>query len=138
MSTFLPEDLQVLEKTQRMRERLAEKIMSVKDEDLPRKPSDLMAITNLLESIDRSVLGRVKLRIDDDSNKNNEANKAILRDILMQLHQNKSAPAIDVEAKEAQPTQAIEPPAYTPSSRPVQPGELILKTDIPEMPEDFL
>ena len=54
-STFTPEDLKTLEETQRMRERLAGVIMGKPDNELPRKPAELMAVTNLLESIDRYV-----------------------------------------------------------------------------------
>ena len=132
-ATFTNEDILVLDKTQKMRERLADVIMSKPDAELPTKPAGLTAVTNLLESIDRSVLGRTKLRIDDDSNKNDAANKEILLGLMMQLHENKPAPGAAAVMLE----QHTEAPVYTPSGSVVSAGELILKTDTPELPEDL-
>ena len=131
-STFTPEDLKTLEETQRMRERLAGVIMGKPDNELPRKPAELMAVTNLLESIDRSVLGRTKLRIDDDSVKNGEANKELLRELMIQMHTNQP-PAAPAPTS----TEPVSVPAYTPSGSTVQPGELILKNDVYELPEEY-
>ena len=134
-STFTPEDILVLDKTQKMRERLADVIMAKPDTELPRKPAELMAVTNLLESIDRSVLGRTKMRIDDDNSKNDAANKEILKALIMQMHQNGGNLHPPGEIVTLQ--QTAEAPVYTPSERPVQAGELILKNDIPELPENL-
>ena len=130
--TFTPEDLTVLEKTQAMRLRLAENIMGKPDTELPKKPAELMATTNLLESIDRSILGRTKLRIDDDSAKDAAQSKELLRSLMLELHQNRDAPAAPVPL-----TLNTEAPVYTPSGGTVTPGELILRTDVPELPEDL-
>lgn len=131
-STFTPEDLKTLEETQRMRERLAGVIMGKPDNELPRKPAELMAVTNLLESIDRSVLGRTKLRIDDDSVKNGEANKELLRELMIQMHTN-HPPAVPAPTS----TEPVSVPAYNPSGSTVHPGELILKNDVYELPEEY-
>ena len=131
-STFTPEDLKTLEETQRMRERLAGVIMGKPDNELPRKPAELMAVTNLLESIDRSVLGRTKLRIDDDSVKNGEANKELLRELMIQMHTNQP-PAVPAPTS----TEPVSVPAYNPSGSTVHPGELILKNDVYELPEEY-
>lgn len=130
--TFTTEDLEALDKTQKMRERLAGVIMNKEDHELPRKPAELMAVTNLLESIDRSILGRTKMRIDDDSAKNDAANKELLKQLMMDMH-NGRKPDLPGVANGA----PVEAPSYTPSSSTVSPGELILKTDIPELPEDM-
>lgn len=130
--TFTPEDLTVLEKTQAMRLRLAENIMGKPDTELPKKPAELMATTNLLESIDRSILGRTKLRIDDDSAKDAAQSKELLRSLMLELHQNRGAPAAPIPL-----TLNAEAPVYTPSGSTVTPGELILRTDVPELPEDL-
>lgn len=130
--TFTPEDLTVLEKTQAMRLRLAENIMGKPDTELPKKPAELMATTNLLESIDRSILGRTKLRIDDDSAKDAAQSKELLRSLMLELHQNRGAPAAPEPL-----TLNTEAPVYTPSGSTVTPGELILRTDVPELPEDL-
>lgn len=131
-STFTPEDLKTLEETQRMRERLAGVIMGKPDNELPRKPAELMAVTNLLESIDRSVLGRTKLRIDDDSVKNGEANKELLRELMIQMHTNQP-PTVPAPTS----TEPVSVPAYNPSGSTVHPGELILKNDVYELPEEY-
>lgn len=131
-STFTPEDLKTLEETQRMRERLAGVIMGKPDNELPRKPAELMAVTNLLESIDRSVLGRTKLRIDDDSVKNGEANKELLRELMIQMHTNQP-PAVPAPTS----TEPVSVPAYNHSGSTVHPGELILKNDVYELPEEY-
>ncbi len=131
-STFTPEDLKTLEETQRMRERLAGVIMGKPDNELPRKPAELMAVTNLLESIDRSVLGRTKLRIDDDSVKNGEANKELLRELMIQMHTNQT-PAVPAPTS----TEPVSVPAYNPSGSTVHPGELILKNDVYELPQEY-
>lgn len=134
-ATFTNEDLVVLEKTQKMRERLADVIMSKPDAELPKKPAELTAVTNLLESIDRSILGRTKLRIDDDTSKNDAQNKQLLRELMLQLHQMpKSQIVIDAENTVVQ---EVLQPAYTPSASSVAPGELILKNDSTELPEEY-
>lgn len=134
-STFTPEDIVVLDKTQKMRERLADVIMAKPDAELPRKPAELMAVTNLLESIDRSVLGRTKMRIDDDSSKNEAVNKELLRALIMDMHQNRGNTAHLGQSTVLE--QTTEAPVYTPTENAVHPGELILKNDIPELPEDL-
>lgn len=134
-STFTPEDTLVLDKTQKMRERLADVIMAKPDAELPRKPAELMAVTNLLESIDRSVLGRTKMRIDDDSSKNDTANKEILRELMIQMHQNQGC--LPHPSEPLTLNQGVDTPVYTPTDKGVQPGELILKTDVPELPENL-
>lgn len=134
-STFTPEDIDTLDKTQKMRERLADVIMSKPDAELPLKPAGLMAVTNLLESIDRSVLGRTKMRIDDDSSKNDSANKELLKALIMDMHQNQGR--VSGQSEPATLLQGAESPVYTPSERPVQAGELILRTDVPELPENL-
>lgn len=134
-STFTPEDLAALEKTQKMRERLADVIMAKPDNELPRKPAELTAVTNLLESIDRSILGRTKMRIDDDTSKNDAQNKELLRELMIQLHQTPK-PLIVIEA-DGQATQNTNAPSYSPSVSSVSPGELIFKTDTPELPQEL-
>lgn len=130
---FTPEELVTLEKTQAMRMRLATNIMEKPDDQLPKKPAELMATTNLLESIDRSILGRAKVRVDDDSAKNASENKELLRSLMMELHQNRAAAQQAVPIEANQTTQA---PAYAPSgATTVTPGELILRTDVPELPD---
>lgn len=128
---FTEEDLISLEKTRKMRERLADVIMSVEDSALPRKPAELTAVTNLLESIDRSVLGKVKLRIDDETAKDDNAHKDVLRQVLMQMHQTKQPIGLVVE------NQTAERPVYVPSGSQVQPGETVLRSDTVELPEDL-
>lgn len=122
--TFEERDLSLLEKTMRLRERMMDNIAVRKDEELPSKPSDLMAVTNLLESIDRSILGKAKIDIEGDSKKNEEATKELLRQLVIDIHTNGSnRPAIVGEGQKTIPS-------YIPfKEMGVSPGELILKSD---------
>lgn len=126
-----PEDQLALKNTQDMRERLARVIMGKEDSALPTKPAELMAVTNLLESIDRSVLGRAKIRIEEEAGNGAAADKELLRELLITLHSDKKYSHTET------PTAPVEAPAYMPSDRAVSPGELIIRQDTPEIPENF-
>lgn len=134
-AVFTEQELIALDKTQAMRMRLAELIMSKDDDKLPQKPAELMAATNLFESIDRSILGRSKLRIEDSSAKDDAAHKEILRNLMLEMHQNKGVVTLPGAPAPTPLTLSAEAPVYTPSGSTVTPGELILRTDVPELPE---
>lgn len=87
--SFEDKDLELLEKSMKLRERMMDNIARRKDEELPSKPSDLMAVTNLLESVDRSIYAKAKINIEDSAAKNEEATKEVLRQLVTQLHNNK-------------------------------------------------
>ena len=87
--SFEDKDLELLEKSMKLRERMMDNIARKKDEELPSKPSELMAVTNLLESVDRSIYAKAKINIEDTAAKNEEATKEVLRQLMTQLHNNK-------------------------------------------------
>lgn len=92
MHAFEDKDLELLAKTMKLRERMMDNIAQRADQDLPVKPSDLMAVTNLVESVDRSIYAKAKINIEDTSSKNEEATREVLRSLMKDLHQNKQVP----------------------------------------------
>lgn len=92
---FEDKDLELLAKTMKLRERMMDNIAQRSDGDLPVKPSDLMAVTNLVESVDRSIYAKAKINIEDTSSKNEEATREVLRSLMKDLHQNKQTPYLD-------------------------------------------
>lgn len=122
--TFQERDLSLLEKTMRLRERMMDNIAIKSDKDLPVKASEVMAVTNLLESIDRSVYSKAKIDIDSDAQQNDQSNKVLLRQLLIDIHSNRGAPTLELEH------QSQEPPQYRRSETiALSSGELITGTD---------
>lgn len=127
---FEEKDLDLLDKSMRLRERMMDVIARKKDEELPIKPSEIMAVTNLLESVDRSIFSKAKINIDDSSVKNEQLTKEVLKQLMTDLHVNK--PVFN------QVTTDGAPPVYE-SKRDfdVKDGELILGDDITSVREDI-
>lgn len=121
--SFEDKDLELLEKSMKLRERMMDNIARKKDEELPTKPSDLMAVTNLLESVDRSIYAKAKINIEDTAAKNDEATKEVLRQLMTQLHNNK--PQFNQESVQ---TSSI-PSFQSNSGFSVSEGELITGSD---------
>lgn len=120
MSSILtPDDIRVLEKTLSIRERITDNLLK---SDLPTKPREVDAFVNLLESMDRSVLGKAKIKVEESASRVNEETKAILTDLLLNLHQGNVPEGFDLE----KPQQA---PSFQSTGTEVLPGELIRKTD---------
>ena len=80
---FNDEDLRLLDKTLRVREKLLDSLMQ---KGLPEKERDVNAFVNLAESIDRSIFNKSKLKIEDKSNEINEQQKDLLKQMLVELH----------------------------------------------------
>lgn len=118
---FEDKDLELLGKSMSLRERMMNNIAKRADDDLPVKPSDLMAVTNLLESVDRSIYAKAKINIEDTSSKNEEATRDVLRSLMKDLHQ----------AKQTSPLEYLgEAPSYQPSQEiGVNTGELVRGSD---------
>ena len=124
MSEMFSEDEElILSKTMRLRERMIDNVAKVKDEELPRKPSDIMAVTTLMESMDRSVLSKAKLRLEEKAEKNQSTSRQVLLDLMAELHHSKAATptpsASDAPAPQYAPQEHLQ----------VSAGELIAKTD---------
>lgn len=115
-ATFTEEDLRLLEKTISIREKLIDNIVT---KELPTKDKDLVAFTNLLESVDRSIFNKAKIKIEDSNSKTNEETKEILRDLLLNLHKsNTTETPIDRDL-----------PEFVSTSMDINEGELITKND---------
>ena len=122
---FEERDLTLLEKTMRLRERMMDNIAMVEDSKLPTKPSDIMAVTNLLESIDRSILGKAKIEIEGDAAKDQQATKELLRQLVLDIHTNGDKARLPTEA-----LPAAQLPEYIPfREMTVSQGELITRSD---------
>lgn len=115
-ATFTEEDLRLLEKTINIREKIIDNIVS---KELPTKDKDLIAFTNLLESVDRSIFNKAKIKIEDINSKNNEETKEILKDLLLSLH----------KSTNKETTIKRELPEFVSTNISINEGELILKND---------
>lgn len=119
MSTFTENDARLLDKTLQVREQLVDHLLK---DPLPKAARDIDSFTNLLESIDRSVLGKAKIKIEDTNAKANEETKDILRSLLLDLHKNSGNHLNTVHAPR-------ELPEYKSTEMNVFEGELIHKVD---------
>ena len=120
MSLFTENDVRLLDKTLVIREAL---IDNLQKSELPTKARDIDAFNNLLESVDRSILAKAKVKVDENANKTNEETKQILKGLLMELHNNPGA-VIDGESQVIR-----EIPEYQPGAIEVNDGELIPNVD---------
>lgn len=123
-SLFTEQDLGRLEDSMRLRQRLLNNFAKRKDDDLPVKPSELMAVTALADSVDRSIFSKVKLEIDQGAVDNEKATRDVLKQLLLDLHENNS------NAFVVAGTPLDSPPVYeSRTTIPVSEGELIRKND---------
>lgn len=122
--TFDDKDLVLLEQTMTLRSRMVANFARRKDEDLPMKPSDIMAVTSLLDSVDRSVFAKAKINIESSSAKNDEQTRLVLLQLMHDLHGRKEV----IVADSGQPVGQI--PVYQArSNMTINEGELIPLTD---------
>jgi len=122
MSNFTEEDIRLLEKTKSIKERMIDNLFAV-GKELPSKPRDIDSYTNLLESLERSVFDRVKISIDEASNKIQEGTKEVLTELLISLHKGEvPTPVENLERLE-------DIPVYSPQGIEVNSGVLIPKID---------
>lgn len=128
---FEERDLNLLEQSMRLRERMMNNIASKPDQELPTKPSELMAVTNLLESVDRSIFAKAKIDIEETSAKNEEATKEVLRQLMSELHNTKG------RYQHSNQTSNASIPSYESRSQlNINEGELIPRSDN-HNPEDI-
>ena len=122
MSNFTEDDIRLLEKTKSIKERMIDNLFAV-GKELPSKPRDIDSYTNLLESLERSVFDRVKISIDEASNKIQEGTKEVLTELLISLHKGEvPTPVENLERLE-------DIPVYSPQGIEVNSGVLIPKID---------
>ncbi len=126
MSLFTENDARLLDKTLVIREQLIDNLLK---QELPTKARDIECFTNLLESVDRSILAKAKVKVDENANKTNEETKAILKGLLLELHNNPN-PVIEGPIIEGTAVRVQEAPEYQPPGGvEVHSGELIPKVD---------
>ncbi len=122
MSNFTEDDIRLLEKTKSIKERMIDNLFAV-GKELPSKPRDIDSYTNLLESLERSVFDRVKISIDEASNKIQEGTKEVLTELLISLHKGEvPTPVENLDRLE-------DIPVYSPQGIEVNSGVLIPKID---------
>ena len=85
-SIFDENDDRLLAKTLSVRERLIDNLLKY---DLPTKDKDLVAFTNLLESVDRSIYQKTKLKLDKEDQDIQKDDREILRSLIIELHKEK-------------------------------------------------
>ncbi len=117
-STFTDNDVRLLDKTISLRERLIDSLVT--NRDLPTRDKDVLALTNLLESVDRSIFSKAKIHIEDVNAKNNEATKEVLKELLLNLHMGSTVVTTTTQR---------ETPIFKTTNIPVSDGELISKCD---------
>ncbi len=120
--SLTPEDIRLLEKTISIRERILDNYLA--KESLPTKPRDVESLTNLLESVDRSILSRAKITVQESANQINEEAKESLRHMLVEMHKTNN---LTISINDIPSTVNI--PSFSPSNIEVNEGELIRKID---------
>ncbi len=118
MATFTEEDVRRLELYMQLREEL---LIKLKTED--RKDVGYVnSFTNLAESLDRSIIAKAKVKVEEEANKTSAANKEAILEFMMAVHSNACAPITSQVEREI--------PKYIPSGEEqVIEGELITKED---------
>ncbi len=126
MSTMSQEELALLEKTIKLRERMLDHITNT--EALPTKPREVDSVVNLIESLDRSIFGKAKIKIDDANSKTQEENKEVLRSFLLGMHKGEIS-------RQDPPVQVSEysPPVFESRGTEVSEGEVYIGDDKPDM-----
>lgn len=120
---FTNEDVTLLNKSMKLRERIIDNFARLPDDQLPRKPAELMAVVNLAESVDRTVIQKAKLNIDKENGEDDKVTKTLLRQLMLDLHTNKPTGPLPGETPRAAPE-------YKSNTEiPIRDGELITKTD---------
>lgn len=119
--SFSPEDIRLLEKTISIREKIIDNYLA--KESLPTKPRDVESLTNLLESVDRSIFSKAKIAVQESANQINEETKESLRHMLLEMHKSNNV-TVDITA------QVREIPSFVPVGTSVSEGELVRKLDI--------
>lgn len=122
MSSFSVEDVRLLEKTQSIKERMIDNLMGL-GKELPTKPRDIDSYVNLLESAERTILGKAKINVEEAGNRLQEGTKEALTELLISLHKGV------IPTPEAVPENIDNIPTYTPQGLELNKGVLIPKLD---------
>lgn len=121
---FDDRDREILEKTLNLRMRMMDVIARKGDDQLPSKPSELLAIAQLAGSIDKTVIDRAKVRSEENSSQSQEKDRAVLLNLMRHMHQNSSKPTELIET-----AATVIPSFVSNSDAKVSSGELIRRED---------
>ena len=123
MSSYDEEGIRLLDKTVAVRERMIDHLL--KEEALPTKARDVEKFITLLDSTDKSIFTRAKIKLEESNQKTSEESKELLRGLLLTLHQNPKeieAPVLDGVI-----------PQFVSSSMNVTDAEIMLEEDEPDI-----
>lgn len=123
MSSYDEEGIRLLDKTVAVRERMIDHLL--KEEALPTKARDVEKFITLLDSTDKSIFTRAKIKLEESNQKTSEESKELLRDLLLTLHQNP-------KEKEDTPLTGVIP-QFVSSSIEVSDAEILLEEDEPDI-----
>jgi hypothetical protein len=87
---FTEDDIRLLDKTVNVREKM---IDALSEFAMPKKPSDVLAMVSVIESLDKTLLAKAKLRLDDSGNKTAQETQQMMRELLINLHRNNGKPS---------------------------------------------
>ncbi|QXN70616.1 hypothetical protein AGENTSMITH_212 [Bacillus phage vB_BspM_AgentSmith] len=127
MSSYDEEGIRLLDKTVAVRERMIDHLL--KSEELPTKARDVEKFVTLLDSTDKSIFTRAKIKLEESNQKTSEESKELLRDLLLSLHQTP-------KEKDITPTTGVIP-QFVSSSMVVTDAEIMLEEDEPDI-EQYL
>lgn len=122
MSSYDEEGIRLLDKTVAVRERMIDHLLKG---ELPTQARDVEKFVTLLDSTDKSIFTRAKIKLEESNQKTSEESKELLRDLLLSLHQTPK------EENPAPLSGAI--PQFVSSAMEVSDAEVMLEEDEPDI-----
>ena len=125
-SLLTEEDLALLDRTQNVRKNLITKLDTYYANKEHIGSKDLESFVGLLDSTDKNIFNRTKIKLEEKNSQTNEESKQILKELLMEMH--KRTPHSE---EVHHPHDGHIVPEFQPSqlSETVKDGELIRKLD---------
>lgn len=125
-SLLTEEDLVLLDRTQTVRKNLITKLDTYYANKEHIGSKDLESFVGLLDSTDKNIFSRTKIKLEEKNSQTNEESKQILKELLMEMH--KRTPNSE-EVHHHHDGHIV--PEFQPSSlgETVKDGELIRKLD---------
>ena len=125
-SLLTEEDLVLLDRTQTVRKNLITKLDTYYANKEHIGSKDLESFVGLLDSTDKNIFSRTKIKLEEKNSQTNEESKQILKELLMEMH--KKTPNSE-EVHHLHDGHIV--PEFQPSSlgETVKDGELIRKLD---------
>lgn len=125
-SLLTEEDLVLLDRTQDVRKKLITKLDTYYTNKEHIGSKDLESFVGLLDSTDKNIFSRTKIKLEEKNSQTNEESKQILKELLMEMHK-KTPNSEEVH----HPHDGHIVPEFQPSSlgETVKEGELIRKLD---------